>query len=107
MESTSSRATRASPRVVPHRPKKQSAGDRNEIEVVMEPTVDDRRINLRRRSDRRPPDNSHLLSALDRLRHLYEISRRLADFRSVEETVPTVLAAIRAVLPLDSAMLVL
>src|SRR5688572_33393487 len=68
---------------------------------------DDRRLGLRRLSDQRPPDYRRPDSALDRLRHLYEISQRLADFKSIEETLPSVLAAVRKVLPLQRAILVL
>jgi signal transduction histidine kinase/CheY-like chemotaxis protein len=68
---------------------------------------DDRRRVLRRQSDHRLSEHSRRDTALDHLRPLYEISRRLADFRSVEETLPKVLAAVRRVLPFDSAVLIL
>ena len=44
--------------------------------------------------------------AHDRVAHLYEISKVLADFQGIEETIPSVLAIADEVVPLRSAVLI-
>lgn len=44
--------------------------------------------------------------AHDRLAHLYEISKVLADFQGIEETIPSALAIADEVVPLRSAVLI-
>lgn len=58
-----------------------------------------------------PSETREVISAArplahDRVAHLYEISKVLADFRSIEETIPTALVIAADVVPLRSAVLI-
>jgi signal transduction histidine kinase/PAS domain-containing protein len=70
--------------------------------------MDDDRNSARESLEARP--DSQVLGAAhapDRLRHLYAISKLLAAFRSVEQTIPAVLEIADAAVPLRSAVLIM